>query len=175
MLLKITGVLLSSFLSFSLIAGDLEVGKVPPELTLDGKKGGLVQGGKWSSSSIKGKVFSLFYVDPDESELNDAAVKALSASKFPNDKYQSIAVINMDATWLPNIAIEKKLEDKQKQYKQTIYIKDFKKEFVKKWNLKDDSSNILIFGKDGKLLYIFKGKLDAKEIETMLGAIKNNL
>ena len=116
----------------------------------------------------------MFYVDPDEKDLNNEASEALKKAKFPLDVYGSIAVINMDATWLPNFAIENSLLDKQKQYPDTLYLKDFKKILVKKWNFKDDSSNIAIFNQEGKEIFRIMGKASREEIAKMLDIIKEN-
>lgn len=82
-----------------------------PEVSLEGKEGGRLDGTKWSSSEIKGKVFAFFYVDPDEKDLNEHVGQALKAENFPENLYGSLAVINMDATWLPNWIL-KRLDEK---------------------------------------------------------------
>jgi hypothetical protein len=73
--------------------------------------------------------------------------------KFSTEKTGSVVVVNMAASWLPDVMINKKLKIKQEEYKTTVYVKDFKKTLVEKWGLSDDSSNIMLFGKDGKVLY----------------------
>ena len=77
---------------------ELPVGETPTEIKLAGKAGSKVDGTPWSSSDIQGKVWVLFHADPDESELNNAASEALKAEDFPDDKYGSIAIINMRDT-----------------------------------------------------------------------------
>ena len=69
-------------------------------------------------------------VDPDESDLNNHVSEALKAEKFPLEKYGSIAIINMAATWLPNFALNMKLKSKQENYKNTVYVKDLQKILV---------------------------------------------
>ena len=59
------------------IAQGLEVGQIPPSLTLEGKAGGRVDGSPWSSSELMGKVHSVFYVDPDKKKVNAHVEKAL--------------------------------------------------------------------------------------------------
>lgn len=170
----VISILLLSFLSMPLFA-ELPVGKKPPVINLSGDLGARVDGTPWSSSEIKGKVFTMFYVDPDEKDLNDHVSKRLKKENFPKDKVGSIAVINMDASWAPNFAIESSLEDKQKEYPTTIYVKDFEKVLVKKWKLKDDSSDILAFDKTGKVIFSKDGKLSEADIERLLQAIRDNM
>ncbi len=154
----------------------LKIGEIPPLVDLDKDNGERVDGkGKWSSSSINGKVLCLFYVDPDESDLNEELTEALKKADFPLDRYGSIAIINMAATWLPNFAISSKLESKQEAYPNTTYVKDYVKHLVTKWNLADDSYHVLIFAKDGKLLFDKAGKFTKKEIKTALDIIRQNI
>lgn len=77
-----------------LVQAELPLGEVPPLIELSGDKGGRVNGESWSSSELQGKVFSLFYVDPDEADLNNDASEAIKAEDFDKQKYGSVAVIN---------------------------------------------------------------------------------
>ena len=153
----------------------VEVGKVPPLVSIDGKNGGNVAGGGWKSSMFKGKVYTLFYVDPDKKDLNNLLANALSARKFDKSKVGSVAIINLAATWMPNALIESKLKEKQKQFPQTVYVKDKKSVLVKKWHLADDNNDILIFDKKGKLIYKKFGKVSASEIKSVIHLIEKNL
>jgi len=93
----------------------IEVG-VPPKLVLNGANGGKTDGSSWSSQTLKGKVHVLFYVDPDEKDLNEPLVQALKKRHFDRKKYGTVAVINLAATWKPNVIIEALLKKKQKEF-----------------------------------------------------------
>jgi len=149
----------------------MPVGSTPSALTLAGEDGGLVAGGEWSSSSLKGKMTLLFYVDPDEKKLNDEATTEFK--KHPKDlkKFQSVAVINMDATWLPNGAIQSSLEKKQKEFPDTIYVMDKTKKLVKEWSLGDDNNDITLLDADGKVLFSKDGELTPEEIQKLVELI----
>ena len=165
-------------LGFLLVAGSsiaVELGKVPSVVLLDGKNGGRTDGLEWSSKMLKGKVHILFYVDPDKRDLNEPLSQALKKRHFNRKKYASVAVINLAATWLPNVILESKLKVKQKEFPDTIYVKDKKKLLVSKWKLADDNSDILLFDKKGKLIYKKFGKLSDKEIKSLLALIEKNL
>jgi len=153
----------------------IEVGKVPGAVSLSGENGGKTDGSVWSSSSLKGKVYIVFYVDPDKKDLNNALSAALKKRHFNRSNYASVAIINLAATWMPNALIESKLKSKQKEFPDTTYVKDKKKVLVKKWSLADDNSNVLVFSKNGALLYKKSGKLSGKEIKDVLDLIEKNL
>ena len=153
----------------------IELGKIPSLITLSGDNGGQVNGSAWKSSSLKGKVSIVFYVDPDKKELNEALSKALKKRHFDRSKYASVAIVNLAATWMPNVAIEAKLKSKQKEFPDTTYVKDKKSVLVKKWDLADNNSDILIFDKNGKLIYKKFGKLSSSEIKEVLALIEKNL
>jgi YtfJ family uncharacterized protein len=153
----------------------IEIGEIPPKVELKEKLGGRLDGKPWSSEELQGKVQVLFYVDPDEKDTNNPASEALDKEKFPPDKFQSIGMINMAATWMPNFTINSALEKKQKLYPRTIYVRDLKKVLVSTWKIADDSSNILAFDKTGKLIFRKDGKLNAEEIQKLIKAIRDNL
>ena len=163
---------LFSLLFFPLLAqAALPVGQKLSPLTLSGEEGGLVKGGTWTPKLHEGKIWTLFYVDPDEKNLNEETVKALGAlPKIP--EVTSVAVINLGATWLPNSIIASKLETSQKEHPRTTYVKDVDKKLVKNWNLGDDTYSISLIGPDLTVLYSFDGKLAAGDTEALLEKIK---
>ncbi len=153
----------------------VEVGKVPPKVVLSGKEGAKVDGSVWQSDTLKGKVHILFYVDPDERKKNDALSQALKKRHFDRNKFASVAVINLAATWMPNMVLESLLKKKQKQFPDTVYVKDRQKVLVKKWQLADDNSDIIIFDKAGRVIYKKFGKLSKAEITKVLELIEKHL
>ena len=151
----------------------LDIGAKLPVVTLQGENGGHVKDGSpWSSSMIRDKVYVMFYVDPDEKDKNERVAEALKAKHFDRSKYGSIAIVNMAATWKPNFIIQKILESKQKKYKDTIYVMDKNKVLVDKWGLADDESDILLFDKDGKLLFYKAGRLSDEDIAKLIHIIE---
>ncbi|MCK5683008.1 transcriptional regulator [bacterium] len=172
---KMITLVLTLLVTVSFSYAELTVGEKPTEITLSGKLGSKVDGSTWSSNDIKDKVYLLVHADPDEADMNNAATEALKAEKFSDDVYGSIAVINMAATWLPNVAINMKLKGKQEKYPSTIYVRDFKSVLVKKWNLADDSNNIVAFDKSGKVIFSKDGQLSSDDIKNLISLIKANL
>ena len=151
----------------------VNVGEMPKNVTIEGKNGGLVSGGTWDSAMLQDKVYVVFYVDPDEKDTNEAFADALKAANLDKTKYATVAIINLAATWKPNIVIEALLKSKQKKFPEAIYVKDKKKVLVKEWGLEDDSSVITVIDKGGKVLYTRAGKLDASEITKVITLIQD--
>ena len=160
----------------TVVLAELPIGENPPKLVLKGDLGGRLDGTQWSSEElVSGKVIVLFYVDPDESELNNHVSDALKAENYPKEKYGSIGMANMAATWLPNFAINMKLKSKQEQYKSTVYVKDLNKTLVKKWGLSDDNSDVVVFGKDGSVLFSVDGKFTDAQVKEIVKVVWDNL
>ena len=160
----------------TMVLAELPIGEIPPKVVLKGDLGGRLDGTQWSSEElVSGKVIVLFYVDPDESELNNHVSDALKAENYPKEKYGSIGMANMAATWLPNFAINMKLKSKQEQHKSTVYVKDLEKTLVKKWGLSDDNSDVVVFGKDGRVLYSVDGKFTDHQVKEIVKVVWDNL
>lgn len=163
--------------STSSLALPLTIGQTPPETKLAGDLGGRVSGEPWSSAELSksGKVTSIFYVDPEEKKLNEPIEQAYEKEKFPFEQHASIAIINMAAAWYPNSMISSMLKQKQEKYPRTIYIKDMRKTLVSAWDLQDDSVNLIVFDKAGKVLYVKKGKMSPEETSELIKLIRANL
>jgi YtfJ family uncharacterized protein len=153
----------------------IKMGHTPKNIELKGDLGGRLDGSPWESNELKGKIHVLFYVDPDEKDLNNEASEALKAEDFSRKKFQSVAIINMAATWLPNFAISSSLKKKQEQYPTTIYIRDYKKVVVNAWEISDDNSNVLAFDKKGRLIFRKDGKLNQEDIRKLIRIIRDHL
>lgn len=164
---------LTSSAAFSSV---LTPGGQAPKVVLSKDEGGYVGSEKaFDSSSLAGKLQVIWYVDPDERELNKYAQDKLRAANFPDGSFTSVAIVNFAATFIPNFILRGLIEDSQKENKNTIYVRDLNKVFVKQWGLKDDSSNVIVLSKDQKVLYSFGGKMDEKETEKLLSTIRTNI
>jgi len=155
----------------------LSVGEIPKTVTIEGDNGGNVaDGSAWSSASIKDKVYVIFYVDPDEKDVNEHFSAALKKKEYrKKGAFGSMAIINLAATWKPNFVIEKILKGKQEEFPDTIYVKDKNSVLVKEWEVADDASNILVFDKTGKLLFYKSGKMSEEDMSNAFSLIEANL
>lgn len=158
------------------LAGDLEIGKPAPKMKVAGDDGARTTGEPWVSEELIGpKITSFFYVDPEERAKNEPLEAAYKKADFPKDKHRSVAALNMAAAWYPNGVLNSQLEKKQKEFPNTVYLKDFKKLFVSAWGLKDDSVNLAVFDRDSKVLYLKKGPMTEKEIEDVMQLVRSKL
>lgn len=162
-------------LSFPLSAAGLMVGSGAPQVVLQGKDGGRVNGTAWNSDELRGKVHAVFYVDPDQQKLNEHVEQALKKEAFPRDRYASVAIVNMKATWIPNFLIAKRLKKKQDEFTSTTFVKDKSKMLVKKWGLTDNSYHVVAFGKDGNLLFSQGTKMSDEDVNKLISVIRSNL
>ena len=167
--------LLALFATLNLSA--LTIGKIPKDVVIEGDNGGLVlDGSAWNSDTIRDKVYVMFYVDPDEKDVNEHFSQALKAKDYrKKGAFGSIAVVNLAATWKPNFVIEKILKGKQEEFPKTIYVKDKKSVLVKEWDVADDASNILLFDKNGKLLFYKSGAMTPEDTDKIFSLIEANL
>lgn len=158
-----------------LSANDLVVGSGAPQVVLQGKDGGRVDGTAWNSSELQGKVHALFYVDPDAQKVNEHVEQALKKEAFPRDRYASVAIVNMKATWIPNFLIAKRLKKKQDEFTSTTFVKDKSKMLVKKWGLTDNSYHVVAFDKNGDLLFSQGTKMSSEDVNKLIAVIRSNL
>lgn len=153
----------------------LTIGSPLPQLTLSADEGGKLDGSAFDSNTLRGKVYVIFYVDPDEKDLNNAFSEALKKADLDKERFASVAVINMDATWLPNFAIASALKKKQKRYPDTLYVKDLDKKGVGTWQVADDNSDIIITDRSGNVLYVHEGKVPEKSFGSIITLIKEHM
>ncbi len=103
------------------------------------------------------KVLTIFYADPDASDVNDPLADSLKAMNYDKSKYQGMGIANCADTWKPNAAIRFIIRRKIKKYNSTI-LTDTDKTVAKKWNLGNcnDYSVVIVIGKDKKVKFIKK-------------------
>ena len=159
------------FLGSTFFCYALSVGEIPTDITLAKANGGTSQGKAWHSNSLKGKVHTLLYMDPDKREDSKLLLDALNKLKHKNNDYTTVAIVNLAATWMPDIILESKLKSKQKELKNMEYIFDKKKYLVTKWHLVDDASNVFVLDKESRVIYVKSGKLMAQDVIEILNKI----
>jgi len=161
------------FLTLSLFS--LTLNEIPKEIKLLNDGGGLTDGMEWNSSGLKGKLNLLLYLDPDKKDDIDNFMNEFNHKNYDNSKLGITSILNLKATWLPNFAIEEKLKSQQEKFKNIIYVKDKSKLLVDKWDLADNSVNILLFDKNGKLIYQHNGKFTKDEQKQLFHFIEEKL
>ncbi len=137
----------------------LETGEKIPYVELVGDNGGYLDESKWKSTDMDAKANIVFYVDPDLKDLNDDFAKVLQKLHLSSQELKVFVIINMQASWIPNVLIDSVLESKQKKFPEAQYVKDNNGVLVKKWALKDDDYDVLVVDKKHKVLFSYIGEI----------------
>ncbi len=128
----------------------------------------------FSMKSWEGKVLQINYVDPDESDLNDAFNDVIDVAAddgtFLREGFKGFGIVDCKATWKPNFLIKKIAGKKAKKYDTTILF-DTEATLRNQWDLKEDSYNIVIVDKKRIVRYICKGKIPDQDIPRIVKMI----
>jgi len=128
----------------------------------------------FSMKSWQGKVLQINYVDPDESDLNDAFNDVIDVAAddgtFLREGFKGFGIVDCKATWKPNFIIKAIAGKKAKKYDTTILF-DTEAVLRKQWGLKEDSYNIIIVDKKRIVRYICKGKVPDQDIPKIVKLI----
>ena len=125
----------------------LEVGMKAPEwMFTDADKK------EFTMNSWAGKVLQINYVDPDESDLNDAfndaVKKATDVDKtLSKDLFKGFGIVDCKSTWKPNGLIRMIAGNKAKKYDTTILF-DYNATLQTNWGLPKDNYTVVILDKN---------------------------
>ncbi len=162
-------VLLCGVLNVS--AAELKVGDKAPDFSLKDSKGDAYS---LNSQVFQGKVLSIFYVDPDEKDLNahveDAFLKDPQLDR--NVRYKGLGITNLKATKMPNFLLKAVVKNKQEKTGAVILLDD-NYTILNLWGLKNHTSSLVILDKQRICRYVFNGKLPHAEVEKALKIIKD--
>lgn len=152
------------------LAAELKVGDKAPDFSLKDSKG---KAYSLHSPEFQGKVMSVFYVDPDEKDLNshveDALLKDPGLER--NVRYKGLGITNLKASKMPNFLIKSVIKSKQDKTGAIILLDD-DYTILNLWGLKNDTSSVVILDKDRICRYVYNGKLPAAEVDKVLKIIK---
>ena len=169
---KILAMVLVMFLCSVLggFAAELKVGDKAPDFSLKDSKGKTYS---LHSPEFQGKVMSVFYVDPDEKDVNshveDALLKDPGLER--NVRYKGLGITNLKASKMPNFLIKSVIKSKQEKTGAVILL-DYDYTILNLWGLKNDTSSVVILDKDRICRYVYNGKLPAAEVDKVLKIIK---
>ena len=150
----------------------LEVGEKLSNLELANNDGGFLDSSKWVTKDMDAKVNIIFYVDPDLKDLNDDFAQELQKLHLSEKDLKVFVIINMQASWIPNVLINSVLESKQKKFPEAYYVKDNNKILVKKWAFEDDAYAIVAVDKEHKILFTHSGKMIASVSRNFIQEMK---
>jgi predicted transcriptional regulator len=156
--------------STSSAAAELKVGNRTPNFIL---KDSLGKDYTLTSPEFQGRVLSIFYVSPAESDTNshveDALLKDTGLDR--PTKYRGLGISNNKASNWPDFLINGIIKRKQEKTGAIILVDD-NYTILKLWGLKNHSSNVVVLDKNRICRYIYKGKLPPEEVSRLINIIK---
>ena len=124
---------------------------------------------------FKDKVLYIAYVDPDEKDTNnhveDALKKERESGGLDKTRYEGFGIANLKATNLPNFIIKMLVKNKQEKTG-AIVLLDYDYTILNLWDLKNDSSDVVVLDKERICRYVYNGKLPPEELVKMIQIIK---
>jgi predicted transcriptional regulator len=135
---------------------------------------------QFTMDSWAGKVLQINYVDPDESDLNDAfndaVKKATDVDKtLSKDLFKGFGIVDCKSTWKPNGLIRSIAGKKAKKYDTTILF-DYDAVLQKNWGLPEDNYTVVILDKNRVCRGLYKGHIpeseNAKIVEQIIALTK---
>jgi predicted transcriptional regulator len=130
---------------------------------------------EFTMNSWPGKVLQINYVDPDESDLNDAfndaVKKATDVDKtLSKDLFKGFGIVDCKSTWKPDFLIRMIAGNKAKKYDTTILF-DYKATLQKEWGLPKDNYTVIILDKNRICRAIFEGHIPEADNQKIIDQI----
>lgn len=132
----------------------------------------------WSTELLNGKVRVIQVIAGRKSakKLNADLMSAITQSKFPAEQYQTTTIINQDdAMWGTSSFVKSSAEESKAEFPWSSIVLDESGEVAKAWQLKEESSAIIVLDKSGKILFVQEGKLNQESIDNVISLISTNL
>jgi len=163
-------ILVLTFLALTAWSAELKVGDKAPGFSLKDSLGKVYT---LDSPEYKGRVMSIFYVSPDEKDLNNHVEDALLKDEGLDRKntYKGLGITNLKASNMPNFIIKSVIKSKQEKTGAVILL-DYDYTILNLWGLKNNSSDVVVLDKERICRYIYKGKLPAEEVTKLISVIK---
>jgi predicted transcriptional regulator len=126
---------------------------------------------EFTMNSWAGKVIQVNYVDPDESELNEAVNKAVDVDKrISREFFKGFGIVDCKSTWKPNGLIRSIAGKKAKKFGTTILF-DYNATLQNLWGLPKDNYSVVILDKNRVCRALYIGKIPASDNEKMIELI----
>lgn len=171
---------LSSFAAHSVV---FSVGEQAPKIEVADKGELFIDGDKivykaWDSEQLVGKTRVLHIIAGRSSakKLNAPLMDAITAAKFPEDKYQTTTIVNQDdAMWGTGSFVKSSLEDSKRESYWSSMVLDADGSVAKAWDLQAENSFIAVQDATGTILWMKEGALEEPEIKQVLTLVADNL
>ncbi|SMY37954.1 YtfJ family protein [Photobacterium andalusiense] len=132
----------------------------------------------WNSTELVGKTHIIMAIAGRTSakKINAKLVNAISAAKFPQQKYQTTTIINQDdSIWGTSSFVKSAAEESKKQYPWSSIVLDSNGNVQKSWDLQKESSAIIVLNKNAQILFIHEGALNQQQIRQVIELVKKNI
>jgi hypothetical protein len=165
------------------LANNLSIGETVPTVRV-AAYGEIVMQGEgvafqpWTTQQMLGKVRVIQAIAGRSSakEMNAPLMSAITAAKFPEENYQTTTIINQDdAIWGTGSFVKSSAQDSKKEFPWSSMVLDESGLVAKAWELKPESSAIIVQDKQGKVLFAKEGPLEQNEITTVIELIKQSI
>ncbi len=162
---------------------NLSIGKTVPTVKV-GAYGEIVMQGEgvayqpWTTQQMLGKVRVIQAIAGRSSakEMNAPLMSAITAAKFPAESYQTTTIINQDdAIWGTSSFVKSSAQDSKKEFPWSSMVLDESGLVANTWELKPESSAIIVQDKQGKVLFAKEGPLEQDEIKHVIELIKQSI
>lgn len=132
----------------------------------------------WSTQQLSGKVRVVQAIAGRSSakEMNAPFIEAIKAAKLSHERYQTTTIVNADDAIIGTSAfVRSSLKDSKLEFPWSQFIYDANGVVQQAWQLKPESSAIIVLNAQGKVLFAKEGALTASEISQAMGLIQAEL
>lgn len=132
----------------------------------------------WNSDAMLGKVRVIQAIAgrSNSKEMNAPLMAAITAAQFPADDYQTTTIINQDdAIWGTGSFVKSSAQNSKTDFPWSSMVLDENGVVADSWDLKSESSAIIVQDKQGKIMFVKEGVLTPEEIQQVLKLIAQNL
>ena len=115
--------------------------------------------------------------DPDEKYKGEVFKPTIESFErdLDFDKFQILVILNLKATWKPNMLIKRLMKSKLTDYPKRIYVLDKDSVLVKKWGLKNDEYNTLVVNEHSEVIYSHSGEWTEDEMSKINSLIRTQV
>nr|WP_086937616.1 YtfJ family protein [Thaumasiovibrio occultus] len=171
------------FLAAPSFAHNLVVGQSLPAASVANKGEIVINNGalryqSWSTSQLNGKVRVIHAIAGRSAakEMNEPLMTAITAAELPASRYQTTTIINQnDAIWGTGGFVQSSAEESKQEFHWSSMVLDAEGKVAATWDLKPESSAIIVIDQNGKVLYVKEGALSNAEMNNVLALIQQNI
>ncbi|ECC8921507.1 YtfJ family protein [Salmonella bongori] len=128
----------------------------------------------WNSAQLAGKVRVLQHIAGRTSakEKNATLIEAIKAANLPHDRYQTTTIVNTDDA-IPGsgMFVRSSIESNKKLYPWSQFIVDSNGVARNAWQLREESSAVVVLDKDGRVQWAKDGALTQQEVQQVVNLL----